>query len=133
MSQENVEVVRRATDAYNRGNLQEAASWIDPEIEWDMSRVEVPDPGVYRGLDGMQTFFSSWDESWGSSELEPQEFIDAGDHVVSVVRQVGRGRTSGVEVEQTIIQVWTLRGGKLVRMEMYPDRDAALEAVGLRE
>jgi ketosteroid isomerase-like protein len=98
-----------------------------------MSRVEVPDPGLYRGLDGMQSFLNSWDESWESSDLEPQELIEAGAQVVSVIRQLGRGRLSGVEVEQTLAQVWTLRGAKIVRMAMYPDREAALEAVGLRE
>jgi ketosteroid isomerase-like protein len=130
MSQENVEIVRQATDAYNRGAFEEAIVWMDPEIEWDMSRTEVPDPGVYRGFDGLRTFQSSWDESWASVELEPQEFIEAGDQVVSVVRQLGRGRLSGAEVEQRFAQLWTLRDGKIVRMEMHPTREAALKAAG---
>jgi len=133
MSRENVEVVRRATDAYNRGALEEAAKWMDPEIEWDMSRVEVPDPDVYRGVDGMLAFHRSWEESWESQDLEPQELIEAGDQVVSVIRHVGRGKLSGAEVEQRFAQLWTVRDGKIVRMEMYPDREDALEAVGLPE
>jgi ketosteroid isomerase-like protein len=130
MSRENVEIVRRATEAYNRGDLEVASSFMDTGIEWDMSRVPVPDPAVYRGFEGLQAFSESWEESWAALDLEPQEFIDAGDQVVAVVRQVGRGRLSGVEVEQRFAQLWTLRDRKILRMEMYPNREAALEAAG---
>jgi uncharacterized protein len=133
MSSENVEIVRRATDAYRRGALDEGATWMDPAIVWDMSRLQVPDAAVYRGFDGLLTFFSLWQESWESLELEPLEFIDAGDQVVTVVRQSGRGRLSGAEVEHRFAQVWTLRDGKIVRMDMYPDREAALEAADTTE
>jgi uncharacterized protein len=133
MSQENVEIVRQATEAYNREAFEEAIGWMDPEIEWDMSRVQVPDPEVYRGFNGLQAFHSVWKESWEWLELEPQDFIESGDQVVTLIRQVGRGRLSGVEVEQRFAQLWTLRDGKIVRMEMYPDKGAALEAAGLRE
>ena len=81
----------------------------------------------------MQAFHESWRESWGSLELEIEELIDAGDEVISVVRQHGRGRLSGAEVEQGFAQVWALRDGKIIRMTMYPDRESALEAAGLRE
>jgi len=50
-----------------------------------------------------------------------------------VIRHVGRGKLSGAEVEQRFAQLWTVRDGKIVRMEMYPDREDALEAVGLPE
>jgi uncharacterized protein len=133
MSQENVEIVRQAIDAYNREAFEEAIAWMDPEIEWDMSRVEVPDPEVYRGFDGLQTFHNVWKESWEWLELEPQDFIETGEQVVTLVRQIGRGRLSGAEVEQRFAQLWTLRDGKIVRMEMYPDKESALEAAGLRE
>ena len=130
MSRENVEIVRRSTEAYNRGDLDEATSFMDPHIKWDMSRVPVPDPDVYRGFEGLRAFSESWEESWAALELEPQEFIDVGDQVVAVVRQAGRGRLSGAEVELSFAQLWTLRDGKIVRMEMYPNREAALEAAG---
>lgn len=128
MSRENVEIVRRSTEAYNRGDLEEASSFMDPGIEWDMSRVPVPDPGVYRGFDGLQAFSESWDESWEATDLQPEEFIEVGDQVVAVIRQVGRGRLSGADVEQRFAQLWTLRDGKIVRMEMHPNREAAVAA-----
>jgi ketosteroid isomerase-like protein len=133
MSSENVEIVRKATDAYRRGALEEGATWMDPEIVWDMSRLQVPDAAVYRGFDGLLKFFSLWQESWESLELEPLEFIEAGDQVVTVIRQSGRGRLSGAEVEHRFAQLWTLRDRKIVRMDMYPDREAALEAADTTE
>jgi ketosteroid isomerase-like protein len=133
MSSENVEIVRRGTDAYRRGALEEASHWTHPEIVWDMSRLQVPDAGVYRGFEGLLTFFNRWQESWESLELEPLEYIEAGDQVVTVIRQSGRGRLSGAEVEHRFAQLWTLRDGKIVRMVMYPDREAALEAADTTE
>jgi ketosteroid isomerase-like protein len=133
MSSENVEIVRKATDAYRRGALEEGAAWMDPEIVWDMSRLQVPDAGVYRGFDGLLTFFNLWQESWESLELEPLEFIEAGDQVVTVIRQSGRGKLSGAEVEHRFAQLWTLRDRRIVRMDMYPDRQAALEAADTTE
>jgi ketosteroid isomerase-like protein len=125
---ENVEIVRTAAEAYIRGAFEEAIAWMDPEIEWDMTNVPVPDPAVYRGYEGLIAFQTSWDESWESMELEPLEYLAVGDLVVASFRQTGKGKLSGVEVEQQIAQVWTLRDGKLVRMVMYPDRETALEA-----
>jgi ketosteroid isomerase-like protein len=125
---DNVEIVRTATEAYMRGAFGEASRWMDPEIEWDMTHVDVPDPEVYRGYEGLMDFERSWAESWETVAIEPLEYIDAGDRVISVLRQTGRGKLSGVEVEQHIVQLWTLRGGKIIRMEMCPSREAALEA-----
>jgi ketosteroid isomerase-like protein len=133
VSRQNVEIVRQATDAYNRGDLEEALGWMHPEIEWDMSRVPVPDPGVFRGYAGLMAFHNSWEESFESMELEAEEYLEAGDQVISVVRHVGRGRLSEVEVEQTFAQLWTVRDGKIIRMEMHEDRDAALEAAQLSQ
>jgi ketosteroid isomerase-like protein len=59
--------------------------------------------------------------------------VDAGDRVIVMVHHSGRGRISGAEVDQRLAMVWTLRGGRAVRMDMYPTREDAVEAVGLPE
>ena len=64
---------------------------------------------------------------------EPQDFIDAGDHVVVEVHEQGKGKGSGVPFEQMHTQVWTVRDGKLVRWRLFADGAQALEAVGLGE
>ena len=64
---------------------------------------------------------------------EVEELIDAGDEVVAVIREREVGRASGVPVETTHLAVWTLADGKVVQMQMFDDRQQALEAAGLRE
>jgi len=64
---------------------------------------------------------------------EVDEWIDAGDDVIAVLRSLGRGKRSGVPVEQRQSHVWTLRDGKLRRLRIYPSKTEALKVVGLEE
>ena len=74
------------------------------------------------------------DEVWEVFRTEPREFIDAGDRVVVTGLWVGKGKGSGVEVQQPTVHVFTLRDGRVVRWELgHTNRSQALEAVGLRE
>jgi ketosteroid isomerase-like protein len=73
------------------------------------------------------------DEAFEDFRLEPQEFVDAGDHVVVRVRFHGSGRESGVETEGRMHPVHTLRDGRVVRIEFFNDWADALEAAGVRE
>lgn len=137
MSAENVELVRRMYEAYDRGDLKAVFAAYDPGIEWDASRLDPAtgldlDP-VYQGVDGIRHFFRRWLEAWETIKFDYEEFIDAGERVVVVLTQRMRGRTSGVDLEwRSYAQAWTVREGKLTRMEFFPDRAQALEAVGLR-
>ena len=74
---------------------------------------------------------ASFAKYWEEIRFEPNEYIDAGDRVVVVARLIGRGKKSGVEVSRDWAYVWTVRGGKALRMEGYATRDEALKAVGL--
>jgi ketosteroid isomerase-like protein len=131
MSQENVEVVQRSYEAYLRGDLDAALAPLDPEIE--IYDHDVPDAGKYRGLDGLLRWQADWESSWESWRWDPEEFIEAGERVVAVLRVHATGRQSGVAVERTDAAVWTLRDGKCVRLDYYGSRAAALEAAGLSE
>jgi uncharacterized protein len=135
MSLENVETARTAYEAWNRRDLQSVLDLLHPEIVWE-ENVQVF-PGldrIYRGREG----FLKWDrdafsEVWESIAVEPVEFIDAGDHVVALVRLSGKGEGSGVNVEMATYNVLTFRDGMVARRRLYTDRAEALEAVGLRE
>jgi ketosteroid isomerase-like protein len=103
-------------------------SWT-PEVEfWDH---DMPDPGVYRGLDGLLRWQADWERSWESWDSEALDLIDAGDRVVAIVRSRAKGRHSGVEVERVDGSVWTLRAGKVTRVDYYGSREEAFRAVGL--
>ena len=131
MSQENVEIVRRLLEVYNERSFAENVELIDPEIVWDLSRVDLPDATTHTGRLDFSGFVQAWEEGFVTEHMEGEEMLDAGDRVVVFVRHRGRGRLSGIEIDQTFAMVWTLRDGRAVRMDMYPTRDEALEAVGL--
>ena len=135
MSEENVELVRRAYAALTRGDEDTLRGLALPELVLDFSR-RLIDPIVLRGRDKALAFFLSqareaWDDlpAW-----EPQEFVDADDKVVTYVRTTARGKGSGVEVEAYVWNLWTFSDGKLVEHTYFgDDRAAALEAAGLSE
>ena len=138
MSQENVEVVRRFYDGLARD--LGSAHWteahltelFDPEIHVDQTR-RVLNPSSYDGYDGLLRGMGEIQDAWERWCLQPERFVDAGEQVVVVETAHGRGRGSGIEVINEVGTVYTLRRGRIVRMEVYWDPSEALEAVGLRE
>lgn len=132
MSQENVQKARGFIDAYNRRDFDAAVKDFDPEIEWVLPARQASDSG--RGPGAALRFFAEIDESMEELQLDPQEFVDAGDHVATRLRHRGRGRGSGAEIDEELYhQVATFREGRIVRMEYFPDWEEALAAAGVRE
>ena len=131
MSEENVEKTRKFIAAYNRRDFDTAVEDFDPEIDWVLPARQRSDSG--RGPEAAIRFFEQIDETMEELTLEPQEFIDAGDHVATRLRHHGRGKTSGVEINEELYhQVATFRDGRIVRMEYFAGWDEALEAAGLK-
>jgi ketosteroid isomerase-like protein len=124
MSDENVEIVRRFLVL----DFDEALMYVDPDIVWNPVE-ESP----AQGHDAVRASTARWKSEWDDYELIPEEFADAGDHVVATVRFRARGRGSGIEVDARLYDVFTLRHGQIVRMDQFTERSEALEAVGLRE
>jgi len=133
MSKENVELVGRLNDVFNERSFLENADLIDPEMVWDMSRIPLPDSALFTGQPGFLEFVNAWTESFASERIDAEEMIDAADRVVVMVRHSGRGKASGIEIDQRFAMVWTLRDSRAIRMDMYPTREEALKAVGLAE
>jgi ketosteroid isomerase-like protein len=136
MSRENVELVRQIFDAAGRRDAATVFALYDPEVEWDASRSPLPrlvGGSTLRGHKGLQAFFRERDEAFQNILDECEELIDFGEAVISVVTTRGRGRTSGIEAEQRMAAVWTIRDGRAVRVVWFPSRQEALEAVGWRE
>ncbi len=133
MSQENVEIVRRRYEylAATGDYLSETHA---PDFVWDMSKFRGwPEQQTYDGVEGARVFLRDWLEAWDDWEVEVEALHDAGDKVVAIVRQRGRSKTTGLHVEMSFGQVFSIRDGKLARMEMYADPVEALEAAGLSE
>ena len=88
---------------------------------------------MYEGVDEARAFLREWIDAWEDWELELEALHDAGDKVLALVYQRGRSKESGMPVEMSFAQVWTLRDGKQARTEVYSERAEALKAAGLSE
>jgi ketosteroid isomerase-like protein len=133
MSQENVEVVRRTVSALAAGDWQEVFETWDPQIEWHFERDAVIS-GRHRGRDEVRAALSSFMTEWEDFAVEIEELIAADDErVVMLVHLSGRGRGSGLPLDFREANIFTIRGGRIVNVEEYFDREQALLAAGLRE
>ncbi len=132
MSKENVDRFRRGTAAYNDGDWDAALAMMDPNVEFDLSRV-MPEMERYRGYEGVKAFWRMLRDVWGEFRTDPEEIIDGGDKLFTRNRLRGTGITSGVATEDVLYQVLTLRDGRPVLVEFFRDRSEALEAAGLSE
>jgi ketosteroid isomerase-like protein len=134
MSQENVEVVRAANEAFLSGDVETALAALDPEIEWHATVGGIDEGRVYRGHAEVIQAFMDYFAVWERMEMRADRYIDAGsDEVVVFHHEVAKGRESGVVVETDTGTVQTVRNGKIVRVRSYMDRQQALEAAGRRE
>jgi ketosteroid isomerase-like protein len=131
MGSENVEIVRRAYEAFNREGRNAMLEFLHPEIEWDESELPARRPGVYHGHEGVTRLLNENASLWEDINVVIDEIIEGGsDQVVAMIRVTGRGRNTGVDVELATAQVWTLRAGKAKRVRLYLDRQEAMEVAG---
>ena len=139
MSEENVEIIRGIVQAFIEGVERRdfSVAWgteaVSEELEW-IPAAEMAEQRSFRGRDDFVDFMRGWTEDFEEYSVDLERLIDAGNHrVVGLFHQTATGRGSGVPVRQDYAMVYELTDGQLVRMQIYLDRDAALEAAGLSE
>ena len=132
MSQENVDIVRRAYDAFNRGDFEGWLAALDPDVELD-ERYIAPDAEVYRGHDGVRRWGQRGLDAIGSPTFEVVRWVARGDVVVTDVIVHVRGVASGAETTARLAHAIRIRNQKAAYIGSFPTVDEALEAVGLRE
>jgi ketosteroid isomerase-like protein len=136
MSQENVETVRRAVEAWNGDDLDAFLAVLDPDVEWH--------PAIQPGLEGRATTYRGHDgareiwrqdrgEAWERLTNRAQEFRDLGESVLALGHMDLTARATGIEIRQELGEVFDLRAGKIVRIRDFLTHAEALEAAGLRE
>jgi ketosteroid isomerase-like protein len=139
MSQENVEIVRRATEAFQSGMERG-----DPGASWDLGTTAddlewiTTDPfegkSVWRGREGYVEFIRLLTEQFDGWSMRIVRLMDAGDdRVVQLAPQSATGKESGIPVEMDYGSVYELKDGRIVRITSYPSHAEALEAAGLSE
>ncbi len=133
MSQENVELVKRSVEAFNRGDIDAFLKDMADDAELDLSRARGPYRGVHRGREGARELFADFWEAWASITPLSTEYIEVGDKVVLAARMRFHGR-DGVEVGGGGMgAVYTLCDGKIVRYQLFQSKADALEAAGLSD
>jgi len=132
MSQENVEVVRRAIGAYNRRDFEAIRSLNHPEVEVDWSASRGLEARIYQGEEDVMRFMQSFLGMFEQVKMEPDRFIESGDSVVVPNSAYLRGR-DGIETVARSTIVFEVRSGRVARMCLYQETREALDAVGLRE
>jgi ketosteroid isomerase-like protein len=130
----NLDLVRSICSAWEKGDFSRA-EWAHPEIEYAM--VGGLEEGTLRGLPGMAQRWGQWLSAWDSVRIVTEDCreVDA-ERVLALVTTIGRGKTSGVQLEQTHVKgaaVFHVRDGKVMRLAQYWDRDLALADLGLTE
>jgi ketosteroid isomerase-like protein len=127
MSRENVGIMRDAYAAFDRGEANVLFELLDPEIEWQ----SLEDTEPKHGTEGVLESVGGWFQVWDDFQIEPEEFIDGGDHVIAVVTERGRVPGSQEVISQRFFQVWTLVDGRISAFREYKTQHEANEAAGL--
>ncbi|HEX3433538.1 MAG TPA: hypothetical protein VHT25_05700 [Solirubrobacteraceae bacterium] len=128
MSQENVEIVRRALTA----KRSQFAELLDPEVRLDLTE-RVFNPAVYEGYAGILQWRAEVKDVWESYVSEPQDFFDGGRVVVVITHERGKGRGSGVEVDRQTALLYRLRDRRVSEIRLYHDIEQAIREAGVAE
>jgi ketosteroid isomerase-like protein len=123
--QPGAELVREILNALNRQDVAAVLARVHPDFEW-RTLESSPVAGTYRGHEEVRGYMEDWLATFENVHIDVEEMTKAGDEVLAVVRGHGRGRGSGIEVDNHYCQVWTVREGAAVRMVEYDTRERAL-------
>jgi ketosteroid isomerase-like protein len=131
MSSANVELVQSLYLAWERGDFS-ARDKFDPRVEFVRVGGEgTGQAGEWRGVDEMWAAIVEWLRSWEGVRVVAERIVDLGDKVLVLARQSGQGKRSGVPMSVESSDIFTVRGGRIVRWELYIDRAEGLRAAGL--
>jgi len=131
MSERNVEIIRGIWEADRRRDWEAVASAYAPDVVWTDHSGLWGDWGEARGPDGIRDAFLRWHEAFAGIEFDWEEEAHEGDLVIVTYRIRGRGRGSGIEIDEPITVVWRLRDARVVEIRAYTDRAEALAVAGL--
>jgi len=126
---ENLDLVRSIYADWERGDFRRT-DWAAPDLE--MTRPDAIDGGMLAGLASTADGWRAWLKAWEDYRAQAHEYRVLDDERVLVLgRMSGRGRSSGVHAETEIVNLFQIRGGKVIKLVMYSDRSRAFSDLGL--
>jgi ketosteroid isomerase-like protein len=125
----NADLIRPIYEEWGRGNWKPSFDVYHPQMEWGWSDEFPGLAGVYRDPSDPNRRLHTWLSEWEYWRAEPDEFLEIGNHVVVLATYHGWGKGSGVEIKQEGAHVFELRDGKVIRLEIFANRERALESV----
>ena len=128
-----IQLISRMIHEWNSGDVEALLEVFDPEIEVRPALRAFLASMVYRGHDGVRSWYAETNEPWAELQAEPQRFIDAGERTVVVIALHARVPGGRVDVGAEIAHVVTIRDRRIVSLDGYDDAGAALAAVGLAQ
>ena len=129
-AERNVDVARSLIDGWNRRDAGIDAYHDD--AEWDFTRSRFGEiRHSWKGVAGMREVFASVLSMWTELRVEAERIVANGDDVLVFARHYGRRPSSGLEISDTGSYLITIRDGKVAKFVFYPEKDEALEALGL--
>jgi ketosteroid isomerase-like protein len=129
----NVEIVRKAVEAWNQRDADLWLTYAAPEIEWIPAGPAAVERAVYRGYTEVASGIESVWETWDETRFEESEVRDLGESVLVLGRVKMKGRASHVELDQEFAVHLSLSDGKVITIQAFLAWRVALEAVGLAE
>jgi ketosteroid isomerase-like protein len=130
MTEEYVERLKSAYEAFSEGGVEAILDRVSPDFQL-RDRESAPDRSTLVGGEGILELVRLNMEVFDELEFEPVEFVDRGELVVVVLRQRVHGRSSGIAIDSETVHAWEFSEGRATRMQIYPDRQRALDALGL--
>jgi ketosteroid isomerase-like protein len=132
VSQADIKTLRDGYEAFNRGDWDAVLASARPDVELRTAD-RVTNPGTYRGAETLRRFFEDLFEPFDQVSVEPKRFFDRGERIAVLVLVRLRPLGSSAVVENRIGHLWTMRDGRAARLEIFPEREKVLEAIGMSE
>jgi ketosteroid isomerase-like protein len=129
MASSNAELLHPVYEQWSRGNWRPSFDIYDPHMEWGWSSEFLDLGGVHEDRRDPNPRLRRWLSGWDYWRAEAEEYLELGDYIVVLARYRGKGRGSGVEIEQEGAHVFRLRDGKVIRLEIFASRARAIESV----
>ena len=129
MAEDNAEIVKAGFEAFNEGGVEALLPFVHPDFEVTTPPELASEPDTYRGHEGVRRYFESFYEAMEEIRWDPRSFREVGERVVVEFTLRARGKTTGLDVAQEAVMVWSLRDGKAIGLQLYPTLDEALSSI----